>query len=65
MLFTYTAIDSTNIQREGTVEAPTIDAAIAAVQKRGYTLISIDEVAAKTGLAGLFNVRFAFPLDFK
>ena len=60
MLFTYTAIDSTNIQREGTVEAPTVDAAIAAVQKRGYTLISIDEVAAKKGLAGLFNVRFAF-----
>ena len=60
MLFTYTAIDNTNIQREGTVEAPTIDAAIAAVQKRGYTLVSIDEVASKQGLAGLFNVKFSF-----
>lgn len=60
MLFTYTAVDSTNIQREGTVEAPTIDAAIAAVQKRGYTVVSIDEVARKTGLAGLFNVQFSF-----
>ena len=47
MLFTYTAIDATNIQREGTVESPTVDAAISAVQKRGYTLISIDEVNAK------------------
>ncbi len=60
MLFTYTAIDSTNIQREGTVEAPTIDSAIAAVQKRGYTVVSIDEVASKKGLAGLFNVKFSF-----
>lgn len=60
MLFTYTAIDGTNIQREGTVEAPTIDSAIAAVQKRGYTVVSIDEVASKKGLAGLFNVKFSF-----
>ena len=60
MLFTYTAIDGTNIQREGTVEAPTIDSAIAAVQKRGYTVVSIDEVASKKGLVGLFNVKFSF-----
>ncbi len=60
MLFTYTAVDNTNIQREGTVEAATIDAAIAAVQKRGYTVVSIDEVTTKQGLAGLFNVKFSF-----
>jgi len=60
MLFTYTAVDSTNIQREGTVEAPTIDAAIAAVQKRGYTVVSIDEVNTKHGFAGLINVKFSF-----
>lgn len=60
MLFTYKAIDTTNIQREGTVEAPTVDAAITAVQKRGYTIISIDEVRAGQGLAGLFQIKFSF-----
>jgi type IV pilus assembly protein PilC len=50
MLFSYVAVDQTNIQREGTVEAPSIDAAITAVQKRGYTLVSIDEVSAKSGI---------------
>lgn len=60
MLFNYKAIDSSNIQREGTVEAPTVDAAISAVQKRGYTLISIDEVDGGQGLAGLLNINFSF-----
>ena len=60
MLFTYSAIDATNIQREGTVEAPTVDAAISAVQKRGYTLISIDEVNKKGSWKDLINVKFAF-----
>jgi len=50
MLFSYVAVDQTNIQREGTVEAPSIDAAITAVQKRGYVLVSIDEVSAKSGI---------------
>jgi type IV pilus assembly protein PilC len=60
MLFNYKAVDTTNLQREGTVEAPTIDAAISAVQKRGYTLVSIDEVNPSEGLAGLLNVNFTF-----
>lgn len=60
MLFNYKAIDTTNIQREGTVEAPTVDAAITAVQKRGYTILSIDEVSAGGGLASLFQIKFAF-----
>lgn len=50
MLFTYKAIDQTNVQREGTVEAPSVDAAITAVQKRGYTLISIDEMSQSGGI---------------
>lgn len=60
MLFNYKAIDSANIQREGTVEAPTIDAAISAVQKRGYTLVSIDEAGNAGGIAGLLNIEFTF-----
>ena len=53
MLFTYKALDQSNIQREGTVEAPSIDSAITAVQKRGYTLISIDEKAASNSLLNI------------
>jgi type IV pilus assembly protein PilC len=60
MLFNYKAIDGNNVQREGTVEAPTIDAAISAVQKRGYTLVSIDELGKSGGLGGLFNIEFNF-----
>lgn len=47
MLFSYKAIDQTNVKREGTVEAGNIDAAIATVQKRGYTVIAIDPIEEK------------------
>ena len=50
MLFAYKAIDQQNTSREGTVEATSIDAAIATVQKRGYTVISIDPVEEKKSL---------------
>ncbi len=50
MLFAYKAIDSSNTQREGKVEASSIDAAITVVQKRGYTIISIDPVEDKKSL---------------
>ena len=39
MLFSYVAVDQTNIQREGTVEAPSIDAAITAVAIIAYIII--------------------------
>jgi len=55
MLFNYTAIDSGNVQRQGKVEAGSIDAAITAVQKRGYTILSIDPIEDKSGL---FNIEF-------
>ena len=42
------------------MEAPSVDAAISAVQKRGYTLISIDESTEGGGLSGLLNVEFSF-----
>ena len=47
MLFKYVAIESVNAQREGTVDASTVDSAIAAVQKRGYTVISIEAIEEK------------------
>ena len=60
MLFNYVALDATNIQREGTVEAVTIDAAISAVQKRGYTVISIDPADEAGGLEALLKFEFTF-----
>lgn len=60
MLFNYKAIDASNVQREGTVEAPTIDAAISAVQKRGYTLVSIDEATKGDFFSTLQNLEFSF-----
>lgn len=57
MLFNYVAIDNVNAQREGTVDASSVDSAIAAVQKRGYTVISIDPVEEKKSL---FNIEFNF-----
>lgn len=44
MLFSYKAIDNNNSSREGTVDATNIDAAIATVQKRGYTVVSIEPI---------------------
>ena len=58
MLFNYVAVDNTNIQREGTVEAVTIDAAITAIQKRGYTVVSIDPVQKGRNLKDLLNIDF-------
>ncbi len=58
MLFKYIAIDSGNVQREGKVEASSIDAAIVAVQKRGYTLTSIEPIEEGKGL-----LNFEFKLS--
>ena len=55
MLFNYIAIDSVNAERSGTVEAVNIDAAITAVQKRGYTVTSIDPVEEGRNI---FNFEF-------
>lgn len=60
MLFNYVAVDSANAQREGTVEAVTIDAAITAIQRRGYTVLSIDPVDASQNLKSLFKIEFSF-----
>jgi len=57
MLFDYVAIDSTNTEREGTVEAPSIDSAISSIQKRGYTIMSIDPKEVKNSL---LNLKFSF-----
>lgn len=50
MLFSYKAIDQNNASREGTVDASNVDAAISAVQKRGYTIISIEPIEASSSI---------------
>lgn len=50
MLFNYKAIDQHNTSRDGVVDATNIDAAIATVQKEGYTVISIDPVVEKKNI---------------
>lgn len=47
MLFEFKAIDQHNASRDGTVEASSIDAAIITIQKRGYTVVSIEPVEEK------------------
>lgn len=55
MLFSYKAIDQNNASREGTVDATNIDAAIATVQKRGYTVVSIEPIEEKKAF---YNIEF-------
>jgi type II secretory pathway component PulF len=60
MLFKYLAIDKANIQREGTVEASSVDAAISAVQNRGYTVLSVDAAEKMNSLSELLNIELKF-----
>lgn len=41
MLFTYTALDQTGVEKKGTIEAVNIDIAISGLQRRGFVLSSI------------------------
>lgn len=53
MLFKYKAIDQHNESKEGTVDASNIDAAISTVQKRSYTVISIDPIADQKSILNI------------
>ncbi len=57
MLFDYKAIDGTGGKREGTVDAANIDVAINTLQRRGYTVTSIDPALTK---AKWFGIEFTF-----
>lgn len=59
MLYTYKAKDRKQNSREGTVEATSVDAAIAAVKDRGYEVISIDEANKKGSLLSLLDADLA------
>lgn len=52
MIFSYKAIDSTNIPVSGTIETTNKELAITSLQKRGYTIISIESAQDKKGIFG-------------
>ncbi len=55
-VYTYTALDQDGNKREGSIDAVTMDVAIAALQRRGLIISQIDEPAKKKGLS--MNISF-------
>nr|AQQ74997.1 hypothetical protein [uncultured bacterium] len=56
MLFNYTAVDEQGAQREGTIDAVSIDLAITALQRRGLIISAIDPVDDKKKLNFQMNI---------
>lgn len=50
MIFIYKAVTSTGEKKEGTIDAPTKDLAIAGLQRRGFIVVTIKSEEEKTGL---------------
>ena len=57
MLFDYKAQDGSGGRREGTIDAATMDVAISTLQRRGYTVTSIDPAIEKSKW---FGIEFTF-----
>ncbi len=53
MLFSYTIIDQAGKERQGTVEAPTEDAAISGLQRQGYVIVKIASAEKRDVLASI------------
>jgi type II secretory pathway component PulF len=51
MLFTYRALDKDGHEREGTVEALSMDVAVSTLQRRGLVVSSIEPSAQKSLLS--------------
>ncbi|OGG73216.1 hypothetical protein A3A38_02375 [Candidatus Kaiserbacteria bacterium RIFCSPLOWO2_01_FULL_53_17] len=56
MLFNYKAVDDKGADRSGTIDAVNIDVAIAALQRRGLIIASIDPVESKFSLSSNINL---------
>ncbi len=56
MLFNYKAVDEKGADRSGTIDAVNIDVAIAALQRRGLIIASIDPVEQKLSLSSNINI---------
>ncbi len=61
MLFTYEAISNTGEKKKGSVDASSKDTAIAAIQHRGFIVVSVEEADKKKGIMQLsfFDKRVA------
>ncbi len=57
MLFSYKSIDKQGVERDGTVDAATLESAIETVEARGYKVISVNPLSNK---ASLFDVEFTW-----
>lgn len=57
MLFNYTSVDETGAQKNGSIDAINVDVAIASLQRRNMTIISINEAEASKGILNL-NLSF-------
>lgn len=55
MLFKYKSVDDKGIAKDGEIDAPSRDAAISSLQRRGLIILSIKEVEAKKSL---FEISF-------
>lgn len=56
MLFNYKAVDDKGADRSGTIDAVNIDVAIAALQRRGLIIASIDPVEQKLSFSSNINI---------
>lgn len=56
MLFSYKAVDEKGADRSGQIDAVNIDVAIAALQRRGLIIASIDPVEHKLGLTSTIQI---------
>lgn len=50
MLFSYKALDKSGAPREGTIDAPSLDAAINSLQRRGYSVSAVDPLNERSSL---------------
>lgn len=57
MIFNYQATTNNGAPTEGTIDAGTIDSAIASLQRRGYVIVSIKPARAK---GSILNMQIAF-----
>lgn len=53
MLFSYKAVEKSGIPREGTVDAQTIEAAIEAVEARGYKVVAVKPIENKDSVLNI------------
>lgn len=56
MQFHYTAVDAQGTKNEATIDAANIDGAVALLQKKGLSVVTIEEAGAQGGLFGGLNI---------